>query len=184
MASRVLGIDPGPERSAYAELQDGVLTPIHGWIPNEELRFALMNGLARGGHLAIETLYPRAEPVSRDAMFGQLWAGRFIEVAGVQFTCIDDDDSRFAATGNQRATPRDVRIGLQNIFGEDKQVACDCSGGRVVGKRFGTTKICPRCKGEKYVTVPGPLASFGEHERSALAAALWYHQRHDHRAAS
>lgn len=172
---KILGIDPGPERTAYALLRNGK-PGVHDWFPNEGLLAMLLDHGADGCHLAIETLHPRGEPVSRQAMLGQLWAGRFIQAAGAPFTCVDDDDARFAASGKPGATARDVRIGLLNIFGEDKQRPCDCNDGRVPGKRAGTTKICPRCHGDKWITVPGPLASFGEHERSALACALYVWQ--------
>lgn len=164
----IIGLDPGPERSAFAALTDGKLGA-HGWLPNEEVLFYVTT--TQFQHLAIETLHPRAEPVSLLAMQAQLWAGRFIEAAGVSFTCIDERDARFEATGNPSATNKDVRHGLLNIFGEDHQEACQCDSGKVPGKREGTMKICPACKGERFVTVRGPLADYNEHERSALAAA-------------
>jgi hypothetical protein len=80
-------------------------------------------------------------------MMGMLWAGGFIMAAGVPFSWIDDGDSRLAASGKPGATARVVRIGLLNIFGEDKTRPCDCTDGRVAGKRLGTTKIWPRCSG-------------------------------------
>lgn len=173
---KILGVDPGPDRSAYALLENGIPRG-HDWIDNERLLAMIVGGGASGCHLAIETLYPRGEPVSRDAMVGQLWAGRFIQAAGVPFTCVDDDDSRFAASGKPGAKAKDVSAGLKNIFGEDRQEPCDCQDGRVCGKRPGSTKICPRCHGEKYITKPGPLAGYSEHERSALAAALFVWQK-------
>lgn len=177
MNPRILGCDPGPERSAYALLENGVPKE-HGWVANEDLLVMVASdGPAFRYHLAIETLHPRGEPVSSQAMGGQLWAGRFIQAAGVPFTCVDPFDARFAATGNPKATDKHIRIGLLNIFGEDRQVECECGCGRVSGKRQGTTKICPKCKGEKFITVPGPLATFNEHERSALAAAFYVWQK-------
>lgn len=174
----IVGIDPGPTHSAFVVLQNGKIKPDeYGWLENEELRKLLAEAApnefryALIDHLAIETLHPRAEPVSLLAMQAQLWAGRFIEAAGVEFTCVDERDARFEATGNPSAKNKDVFVGLLNIFGEDRQVACQCGTGVVAGAREGKTKKCPVCKGRQYVVVPGPLAGMNEHCRSALAAA-------------
>lgn len=174
--SRIVGCDTGPENSAYVVLVGSAIGE-HGWIPNAELQQKLAIGLADDAILAIETLHPRGEPVSMQAMDAQLWAGRFIsevERRGTPFVCVDERDGRFAASGNQCATAKHVRIGLQNLFGEDQQKPCECGDGTVPGARG--PKKCPTCKGRKFVTVAGPLAGLGEHERCALAAALYVQQ--------
>jgi hypothetical protein len=177
MSVTLLGIDPGPERSAYAILDDGV-PGAHAWLANDHLLCMLAHGFHQGRKLCIETLHTRGEPVSQQAMNAQLWAGRFIQAACGPFECVDERDGRFAASGNQCAKEKHVRIGLENQFGEDRQVEClNCINGRVSGAKAGRTKQCPKCKGTRVVRLAGPLSGFNEHERSALAAALYVYQK-------
>lgn len=184
---RIVAIDPGSERSAYVFLDDGV-PGAHAWLANDHLLDLLAKGFHEGRLLAIETLFPRAEPVSRDALAGQLWAGRFIQavlmsgqngqvVESARFICVDPGDSRFCVTHNPQAGDKHIRVGLLNIFGDKRQEPCDCGDGREPGKRPGTTRVCRKCGGERFVTVPGPLDGFNEHERSALAVAVYVHEK-------
>jgi hypothetical protein len=168
----VIGIDPGPEHSAYATIYASGKPGPFNWIENN-----IMLGFLKGldcDHLGIETLHPRGEPVSLQAMQGQLWAGRFIEALGVPFTCVCERDAAFACTGTMQAKAANISQGLKNIFGEDRRVPCGCDG-TVPGKRG--PKKCPRCKGKRFVTEKGPLAGANEHVRSALAVAYYVWQK-------
>lgn len=187
---RIVGVDPGDERSAYVVLLNGQ-PDTHGWIPNSELLEMLRDDYVGYGIMAIETLHPRHELASREAMETQLWAGRYVEavsMAGTSFqqrwVQVAEYDSRCAVTGRTNSTNAQVREALLSLFGGDRKEACDrChASGTVMGVR--KPKKCPQCKGNKFVRVPGLLSGYGEHERSALAAAYWYFQKNSPRQAT
>lgn len=168
---RILGIDPGSERSGYVLLVNGVPDE-HGWVLNMQLLQRLRDGFADGAHLAVETLHPRGELASRDAFETQLWAGRYVEAAdqrGTQHTKIDPLDSRLAVTGRSNAKDGEVKQALIDMFGGNAQaiggVRCpDCNDGKVwhtgpcnecaaTGELSGARgpKRCHVCKGRKQV---------------------------------
>lgn len=186
---RIVGVDPGDKRSAYVLLVDGYPSE-HGWTQNETLLQMLSEDYVGFGILAIETLHPRGELASRQAMETQLWAGRFIQAtvkaSGGQrrFIQVAEYDSRCAVTGRTNATNAQVRQALLDKFGDTRQEPCgNChSGGVVMGTRG--PKKCPCCKGRKYLRLPGPLDGFNEHERSAIAAGLYYWQQLEDRRAT
>ena len=173
----IVGCDPGSENSAVVMLcGPAILQSL--WLPNASILTWLDDTLDEDTVLAIETLFPRAEPVSREAMEGQLFAGRCIQIAdqrGTPFVKVDVNDAKFTVTGGSPHARKDkhVRLGLLNIFGDSRQVPCDncCGTGGVRGTRG--PKKCPVCKGRQFIVQPGPLHGLNEHCRSALAAA--YH---------
>lgn len=184
--SVIVGLDPGPEHSAIVCL-NGMTISDSAWLPNCEVLTRLTQTLSVSKVLAIETLHTRAEPVSQQAMDGQLWAGRFIQVAEhwmATVVKVDERDSRFAATGKRASTIADVKMGLLNIYGADQQAPCNVckASGNVPGVRG--PKKCQTCKGRKFVIEPGPLHGLNEHERMALCAALHVQQQRDRRPAS
>jgi hypothetical protein len=164
---RILGLDPGSEHSAFVFLEDAQVLE-HGWVRNGQLLQRLRDGFAIGSHLAIETLHPRGELASLDAMETQLWAGRFVEIfdlRGDTFTKIDPMDARIAVCGKSGVKDREIKQALINRYGGDQKaiggVRCpNCNDGKVwhlgpcpdcgqAGEVQGPRgpKKCPRCKG-------------------------------------
>ena len=187
MSITILGIDVGPERSAYCELTDARTIGRHAWVENSELLDFLVCDST--GHVILESPQAQDRPLGkllRDTIF---WAGRFYECAsacGRKVIEAEERDVAFWLTGNRSAGNPAVLQSLKDQFGDRAEIPCAaCSmTGQMAGKRPGTFKQCERCKGEKFVVVAGPLKGMNEHERSALAAAYWYWQRTRERKAT
>lgn len=185
--SRILGIDSGPTMSAYCELIDGKIGP-HNWLESDRLLMALRAGFADGATTVIEFPQAQDRPLGPLLLNTIRWASRYVECLDNRATPYVESDERedcLWLTGNPSGTNAAILAALKKHFGDNKQVPCRaCDGaGRVISPK-GLERNCKICHGKRYRIEHGPLWRFTEHERSALAAALCYHQRHDHRAAS
>lgn len=187
---RLLAIDPGSDYSAYVVFDSGV--PTKGeWLLNSQLLQMIREGLTAGMVLAIETLHPRGELASRDAMTTQLWAGRFIEAAEhnwqTRHVIIDPNDARVAVTGDTKSKDKHIRQAIIDYYGGDNAaiggVKCPaCKGNGWVGRGRPT---CEACQGRKWLHPPGVLHRLqNNHFWSAMAAGLCYWQRQQSRKAT
>ena len=186
--TKLFAIDPGPERSAYCALFDGQIVE-HDWIDNESMVLKLRNGF-NAFHYVLES------PQAQDRAFGKLfrdtviWAGRFIEAIecrGWPLREVDERDVRTWIVGSRTATNAALYQALKDYFGDTSDQPCgQCTDGQVPGKRAGTFKKCGACKGERFRRVPGTITKLNEHERSAVAAALyvWQKSAEERRSAS
>ena len=78
----ILGIDPGPQESAYFVLEDGKITPSRAYFANDQLLGLLGSAKASGiCRIAIETLQNYNAPMSGDTINTVKWVGRFIQQA-------------------------------------------------------------------------------------------------------
>lgn len=181
----ILGLDLGPEHSAYTVLHGAVIGD-HAWIGNERFLDLLRGDLAVGQLTVLESPQPQDRPLGRMLRDTIVLAGRVIEIfklRGLPLVEVDECDARCWLCGSRSSNNSALRQALLDEFGDTRQVPCgDCnSTGAAAGARG--PKKCPTCKGSKFVRIPGPLSRLNEHERSALAAALYYRQFAESRAA-
>ena len=100
----LLAIDPGSEQSAFV-ITDGERIYGRGICANEVIVQDIGPGpkwrdMQRPQHLAIETLHTRGMPTAQQEMDMQLWAGRFIQAAGLPFTKIRRIDEKIVLCGS------------------------------------------------------------------------------------
>lgn len=178
----IVGIDIGPERSAYATLSHGRELGERGWVENAILRDLIL-GFGRGMLVALESPQPQDRPLGKLLRDTIIWAGRFIEALeanGVEYREMDERDVALWLCGSRTSSNPAVRQCLIDRFGDKSQQPCACGTGRVPGARDGTTKKCPECHGERFVTEPSALHGFNAHERSALACAVTLYEKREH----
>ena len=171
---RIVGVDLGPEFSAYTYL-DGTAIVTHEYCHNRSLLETLRAGFPHA-IVALESPQAQDRPLGKMLRDTIILAGRVIEVLetrSISYKEVDERDVALWLTGNRSATNAAVRQSLLDRYGDKSQQPCaDCrSTGKVQGVRG--PKKCPACKGEKFIRVPGPLSGMNEHERSALAAATY-----------
>ena len=178
---KLLAIDPGNEKSAFAILNNGVLG-LFGKFDN----FTLLQ-LVRGKvapwdstHCAIETLEPRGMPTSFEEMQTQLWAGRFYEAWAV--TRGDQTPQqvfrhavKMHHCGKTTANDSNIRAALIDRYGgETKAIGgkrCkQCKGRKLIGRQKMT---CPSCEGSGWWYPPGPLHGVSADVWQALALGLY-----------
>ena len=179
--SKILAIDIGPEFSAYCRLDSGNLIRGHNWFGNDAMLTYVREEHGRGSIAVIESPQAQDRPLGKLLRDTIWWAGRFAEAldsTGVEWHEAEERDVALWLTGNRSASNPAILQGLKDVFGDKTKQPCgECgSAGSVRGSRG--LKKCPACKGNKFLTLPGPLAGMNEHERSALAAAWWYWKKH------
>lgn len=175
----LIGIDIGPEHSAFCELLDGAIGD-HAWLANDKLLAMLRSGHADQLTAVIESPQAQSNPLGKLLRDTVLWCGRFIEAIDNRATPwveSDERDVRLWLCGSRGANNGALLQSLKDHFGDTRQEACgECqSTGQVTGTRG--PKQCPCCKGRKFLKVPGPLHGLNEHERSGLAVALRHWQQ-------
>lgn len=79
--TRILGIDPGNEESAYALIDGETCGPIlYGKVPNNELRDMIYNDVFWSlDHVNIEMVASYGMPVGKEVFETCVWIGRFFE---------------------------------------------------------------------------------------------------------
>ncbi len=154
MSETILAIDPGSEQSAYV-VMDGKHIFEFGIRKNGMLLVDLSAGdfCVLPVHLAIETLHVRGMPTAQQEMETQLWAGRFIQAAGLPFTQMRRMDEKMVICGHPRAMDGNIRQALIDRWGgKDK----------AIGKK----------------KTPGPLYGISQDVWQALAIAVtWFEQQ-------
>ena len=168
----ILACDPGPERTGWCELHDGVIGP-HGWDANDEVLLVLRNGMTE--LFVIESPQAQDRPLGPALRNTIWWTGRYIEALdsrGETWREVEEREIACWLTGSSSPDNSAIKQELKNIFGDKRQVVCTaCEGtGQIPGKRG--QRSCPTCAGKKFKTVPGPLNGMNEHELSALAVAF------------
>ena len=143
----ILGIDPGPVRSAYVILADGVPTR-HETVDNQELRGVLATSLYIP--VVIEKVESFGMAVGAEVFETVFWSGRFAEAAQPRpVHRIGRREVKLHLCGSSRAKDSNVRQALVDRFG-GKDVA--------IGRK----------------AAPGPLYGVSGDVWSALAvAATW-----------
>ncbi|MDZ4345722.1 MAG: hypothetical protein U1E51_25185, partial [Candidatus Binatia bacterium] len=83
---RIIGVDPGPARSAYVVLMDGNIIE-KGTLPNEALPSVFKRDTLFGT-LAVEMIASYGMPVGKEVFETCVWIGRFVELWGGHFKFI------------------------------------------------------------------------------------------------
>lgn len=177
----LLAIDPGSEQSAFV-LFDGERIYAYGIVPND----VVVRDMSRTDwgvmpqHLAIETLHVRGMPTAQAEMETQLWAGRFIQAAGLPFTKIRRIDEKICLCGSARAKDGNIRAALIDRWGGASAIATEKKCAKCKGKGWsGRGRVsCELCGGSGKGTQAGPLAGISADCWSALAVAVTYFEVH------
>jgi hypothetical protein len=184
----VLSIDPGPVRSGYVVLHDGV--PVKwGWEDNDWLRGMIadyaadeeFNGLS-AVHVAVEYLRPRGMPTAGEEMDTLYELGRLTaDVPRDRIVKISRHEVKMALCGNVRAKDANIRAALIDRFGGQSvaigAIKCpSCKGRKLVGlgKKRGP---CADCDGTGWESPPGILAGITGHATQALALGITFLDR-------
>jgi Holliday junction resolvasome RuvABC endonuclease subunit len=191
----LLAIDPGPEKSAYMLLEDGV-PKSSAWESNHHLLdlcddFRQMNHQWQADHLAIEYVYLRGMKVYQQAIDTIFWAGRFTQAWNGTHTLIDRRDVKAVLCGNQKADNTSIKYSIiDNYFGGKAKAigGVKCKSCKGKGWRGRKHEPCEDCHHEGidryrhglvgcgYETHPGPLHDISgkgsEHIWQALAVGL------------
>jgi len=148
--STILGIDPGPTRSAIVELTDGAVTcrddQSNDWV------LGYLRAVLTSTRVAIENIEPRyGVPVGWETLDTARWVGRF----------------------QQAATPADVtllkRSDILRHFGIAPKANADSGIRACLMDRFG---------GAASVRKGGPLYGIVTHRWAALSVAVCYQETH------
>ena len=174
---RVLAIDPGPSKSGWCLLEDGVPRK-WGWSKNLNLGASVRKFVEYDknpwSHVVIEDVGNYGMAVGRDTFETVKWIGRFdpFDVA----TMIPRPTIKTHLCGVASAKDGNVRQALIDRFGGDevaiggkKCQTCKGKGWKGAGR-----PVCPECDGDKYETPPGVLHGVSGHAWSALAVGVTY----------
>lgn len=156
---RVVGIDPGTHKSAWAWI-DGTEVLESGYASNEDILRLLLNGYFGSSDIAIEMVASYGMPVGEDTFETCLWIGRFIQacdsVGSAYHKVYRKQDKELPGVlmhicKSNRASDSNVRQAIIDMY--------EPSGG---GKtpQVGTSKH------------PGPLFGVSSHIWQALAVAI------------
>lgn len=161
---RIVGIDPGPTRSAFVEWRDGDspngVIVRHAILPNAEMRdwlLAFENLQIHGAVLAVEMVQSFGMAVGAEVFETVYWIGRFCE-------CWPESHARIYRMWVKTHLCKSAKANDSNI----RQAIIDRFGGKEAA--IGNKRR------------PGPLYGIKGDEWSALAVALTYADQHGGKA--
>lgn len=151
----ILAIDPGPERSAYVGLQNGVPQFAYIWENREIIHAAIPTDYYT---LVIESVESYGMPVGKTTFETCYWIGRFWQKwvshsIRSEVELVSRKQVKLHLCGTARAKDSNVRQALIDRFGPGK------------AKAIGLKKS------------PGPLYGFKSHLWSALAVGVTYYDQ-------
>jgi len=145
----ILSIDPGSSESAWLHYESGK-PKAFGKDDNWVLLGRVMQWSGRlGSHLAIEYMYPRGMPTSKEEMETQFWAGRFVQAWGGDWSKVYRKDVKMHLCNSMRAKDSNIRQALIDKWGGKE---------KAIGRKLN----------------PGPLFGIKHDLWSALAIAVTY----------
>jgi hypothetical protein len=150
---RIVGVDPGPERSAWVEYDCGEVLA-HEYLVNDSLRYRLRETPFASVKLRVEMIASYGMPVGREVFETCVWIGRFIEAWSGDWGFVFRKDVKLFLCGSARAKDANVRQALIDRFGGKE---------KAIGKK----------------KTPGPLYGLKGDEWSALAVAVTVEGRID-----
>jgi hypothetical protein len=150
--STVISIDPGPEKSAYLRMKDGVPT-FHTIQANENVLKMLSQPRFHVDVLVIEMVASYGMPVGKEVFETCVWIGRFIQASPCQTERMSRMFVKMHLCHDSRAKDGNIRQAIIDRY--------PATGG---GK-------CPQIGTKKK---PGPLYGISKDLWSALALALTY----------
>jgi hypothetical protein len=116
--TRILAIDPGPTRSAWLILEDGMpLWPAYDIEDNDSVLAAVRTGLWFPDVLVIEEVRSYGMPVGREVFDTVRWTGRFQEASPIPVAWLGRKEIVVHLCGSPRAKDPNVRQALLDRFG-------------------------------------------------------------------
>ena len=112
----VLGIDPGPEQTAFVWF-DGTRPGLNGIVGNEEMLALLAQAQTNGANIWCEDIASYGMAVGASTFETCVWIGRFIEVARTEVRLCYRKDVKMYLCGSMRAKDANIRQRLIDIFG-------------------------------------------------------------------
>ena len=191
--SIIMGVDPGPEESAYVWLEIGDFdTPLleiaeAAIVKNRTIKrhikrvfrpreVGFLDYVASNSRLVIESVESYGMAVGKTVFETCYWIGRFDPTCRAKL--LPRRDVKLHLCGSARAKDGNIRQALIDRFGPgDEKAIGGVKCPKCKGKGwFGAGRPdCPECKGIKWKHPPGPLYSISTPLWSALALAVTFH---------
>lgn len=158
---RVIGIDPGPVYTAWAQVDSSPPAPVRGGIlSNLEMLLQLnrFNQVPGDTYYAIEMIASYGMPVGRSVFDTCVWIGRFFQnnsLEGQPVSLVYRREVKMYLCGNMRAKDSNIAAAICDQYGGDRSTA--------VGVK----------------AAPGPLYGFKKDMWAALGVALTYRNKMD-----
>jgi len=150
--NQIIGLDPGPSKSAVVTLWDGRVHSAVEW-NNAALACELAGNNWRDAAIACEWIESFGMPVGWEVFETVYWIGRFDEAAGGRIVRLGRKDVKLHLCQSMRAKDPNVRQSLLDKF-------APTGGGKT--PQVGTKKH------------PGPLYGVSNHCWAALAVAVTF----------
>lgn len=174
---RVLSIDPGPTKSGWCLLEDGVPKE-WGWHENAKVKgdieYRNLDQFDQRPHLVIEDVGNYGMAVGRDTFETVKWMGRFDPYCRATF--IPRPTIKTHLCGVASAKDANVRQALIDRYGGDEVAVggkkCQTCTGK--GWRGRNHDECEDCGGLGLQSPKGPLHGISGHCWSALAVGVTY----------
>lgn len=141
-----MAIDPGPEKSAWVQLENGL--PVVGGIEQNDDLLRILRCSGPGEQMAVEMIASYGMAVGKEVFETCVWIGRFIQTWKGDHAKVYRKDVKMHLCGNPRAKDPNIRQALIDRFGGEKAI--------------GTKKA------------PGPLYGFKADMWAALGVAVTY----------
>jgi len=188
---RVLGVDPGPSKSAWV-IYDAQAHDVidHDYADNDQVvaDVATIADVGRADHLAIEMVTSYGMSVKDDVFESAVMVGRCIEVWSSHpdhYTRVyrrkpnhEADVPGVVQNLNRSAAGNDttVRAALIDRFGGEEKAIGAIKCGKCKGRGwFGRGRpTCPECEGGGWDCPPGPLYGISGDEWAALAVSITF----------
>lgn len=151
----ILALDPGPEQTAWLELQPAPIKILgRGIDPNIEVINRLRDGPRyRDWTLAVEMIASYGMPVGAEVFETCVWIGRFVEAWKGSYSLVYRREVKMHLCGSSRAKDPNIRQALLDQFGPGRD------------KAIGTKKA------------PGPLYGIKADLWAALGVAVTWRAR-------
>lgn len=115
----IIGIDPGPEKSALVvwDSEEEKITH-HQFSKNEEVLDYLI-AAPSSYDLAVEMIEGMGQAVGASVFYTCVWIGRFVQVRHDKWSLIPRKSLKRAITGNTNAKDKDIRRALLSRLGKE-----------------------------------------------------------------
>lgn len=149
----VLALDPGPEETAWAHLNESCECLLHGKANNSAVFGFLDHSEDVPDVLAVEMIASYGMPVGREVFETCVWIGRFIQAWRGKHVLVYRRDVKLHLCGSPNAKDSNIRQAIIDRYPRT-------GGGKV--PQIGTK------------SKPGPLYGFAKDQWAALGVALTY----------
>jgi hypothetical protein len=173
---RIIGIDPGPVLSGYADLWLPTGSVVSNVKTNQELEKLLELPPVAGQMMVIEMVANYGMPSGADIFETCVQIGRFEKTYQGAHERVFRKEVAITLCGTAKAKSANIRQQIIEMYGGTEKAIggnkCKkCKGKAWTGRNH---EVCALCNGTGWLYPPGPLNLVKSHAWSALAVALTY----------